>query len=89
MQRFLLLFGVVKENSGTILRADVRALAVESCWVVALPEDRQQLRIRDLGGVELNFDCLGLAGRSGADLLVGRINLGAARVPDGLPRNSL
>jgi hypothetical protein len=51
----------------------VRALAVQGGRVVRLPEDFEQLVVGDFRGVKFDFRDLGVAGRLGADLLVGRI----------------
>src|SRR5665213_264414 len=53
--RFFLLLSIVKEDRGAVLRAAVRPLAIQLGWVVALPESGQQLKIRNLLGIELDF----------------------------------
>ena len=55
-QRFLrslgrsLLLGCTEEDSGTVLRAPVRALAVELRGVVVLPENFQQIGVATWAG---------------------------------------
>ena len=46
---FLLRCG--EENGGTVLGAEVRALAVDLGGIVILPEDFEQLLIGELGGI--------------------------------------
>src|SRR5437899_148939 len=53
-----------------------------------VPEDVEQLLVRDLLGVEGNLDRLGVACRVRADLLVGRILGAPAGVADAGPRDA-
>jgi hypothetical protein len=49
---------------------------------MAGPEDVEQVVVRDLLGVELDENGLGVPGASGADALVGWVIGGAARISD-------
>ncbi len=74
---------VVIEDSGAVLVADVRSLAVQGCRIMVRPEDFQQSRIGRDGGVELDFDDFGVAGVMGADRFVGGVRGLAAFIADG------
>ncbi len=74
------LFLVAVENSRTVLRAHIRTLPIQCCWVMDGEENLQNLPIRNLGRIEAHLDCLSVAGLAGADLLVGRIDSGATCV---------
>ena len=74
--QFLLLVAI--QNDGAIRRAFVRALTVQRRRVVRLPENFQQLVVGNLRGIKFNLRHLGMAGRLGADFLIGRIFRGAA-----------
>ncbi|KIU01644.1 hypothetical protein QU38_00570, partial [Staphylococcus aureus] len=63
-----------------ILGADVVALAVELGRIVRRQEDVEDLAIADLVGIEAHPDRLGMAGRAGADFLVGRVFLGPSDI---------
>lgn len=78
----LLLLGIVEEDGGTVLGADVGSLAVHGGWIVALPESGQQLQIGDLVRVEFHVDGFRVAGGTGADFFIGRIELGTAGITD-------
>jgi len=75
----LLLLAVV-EDGGAVLRADVRALAIQRRRVVHAEKDVQQVAERDNRGVERDVDDLGVARRAAADLTVRRVDDVAARV---------
>src|SRR5208282_6564963 len=60
----------VEEDGGAILRAPVRALAVELRGIVVLPENFEQVGVANLGGIEINFYGLGVAGAIGANFFV-------------------
>ncbi len=68
------------EDSGTVLRPHIRALTVEGGGVMDGEEDVQQVGKGDDGRVESDFDDLGVAGETGAYLLVG----GVGFVPAGV-----
>ena len=68
-----LLLGTVIEDRRAILRADVGALAVEGGRVVDREEDVEQVFERDDLGIERDLYDLGVAGGSGADVLVRRV----------------
>src|SRR3979490_2199840 len=72
----------MKEDSRTILLAPVRPLPVELRGIVVLPEDVEQLVIRKLGGIVIEFDRFGMTGRIRAHRLIGRIGRIAAGVAD-------
>src|SRR5205085_3634555 len=84
-RRDLLLLGIVEEDHRAVLVADVPALAVELGRVVLGPEDLEQLLVRDLLRVVGDLDDLRVAGRVGADVLVGRVLERAALVADLCP----
>ena len=74
------LLGRVDVDQRAVLRADVVPLAHALGRVVALPEDPQHLLVARLRRVEDGEHDLDVAGAAGADLLVGRLRHGAARV---------
>src|ERR1700683_1001505 len=63
--RLGLLLRRVVEDGGAVLRAPVRALAVELRGVVILPENFQQVGVANLRGIEFHFYRLGVAGTIG------------------------
>ena len=65
-----LLLRRVEEDGRAILRAPVRALAVEGSGVVECKKRVQELLKADLRGVEIYLDDLGVAGLVGANVLV-------------------
>src|SRR5262249_10970277 len=65
-----------------VLRSDVVALTHALSRVVVLPEDLEQLLVRDLRRVINDLYDLGVSGTPGAGLLVGRVGGEAARVAD-------
>lgn len=81
--RFGFLFGIVIENRGAVLRADVGSLAIERGGIVVLKKRGDEFAIGNLSGVEFDFDGFGVAGRAGADVFVGGIFFRAAGVADG------
>src|SRR4029079_15618169 len=62
---------------------DIVALAHGLGRIVGLPEDAQQLVVRDLGRIEDHADGLGVARATRADLLVRGVGGVAALVADG------
>lgn len=68
------------ENDRTILRSDVVALAVQSRRVMGKEKDSQQVLVRNDRRIKFNFCRFGVAGRSTADLFIGRIRNRAARI---------
>ena len=70
-RRFLL--RRVWEDRGTILRADIVALAVELRRIVSGEEDVEYLLIAYRVRIEGETDGLGMAGAAAADLLVSRV----------------
>ena len=66
-----LLLRRVEEDGRAVLRAPVRALAVEGGGIVQGEEGVEQLLVADLGGVEFQLDHFGVAGLVGADVPVG------------------
>jgi hypothetical protein len=65
-----LLLRRVEEDGRAILRAQVRPLAVEGGGVMKCEEGIQQLLIRDLRGIEVQLDYLGVAGLVRAHVFV-------------------
>ena len=78
----LLLLDAVKEDRRAVLRSDVGTLAVERRRIVTIPKQVEQAIVVDDGRVELNPHGLGVAGRTGANLLVGWVLDSAAGVAD-------
>ena len=70
-RRQFLRFAVIKDE-GAVLRALVRALAIERGWIMRLPENVEQLLVGDSGRVKFDLGHLGVAGGAGAYLFVGR-----------------
>jgi len=68
-----LLRRVVVEDDGTVLRAFIRALAVEGGGVVGLPEDAEEFGVGNFGGVKGDLGHLGVAGVAAADVGVGGV----------------
>jgi len=77
-----LLFGVVIENRGTILRSRVGPLPVQLRGIVVLPEDIQQLFIGNLGRIIVDLDRFGMPGAIRTNIFVRRILHLPARVTD-------
>ena len=67
-----LLLLILREDRGTVLRADIIALAIELCRVVRREEDVEQLVVADLIGIEGDADGFRMPGVAAADLLVRR-----------------
>src|SRR6185437_9751840 len=86
--RKLLLFLVVVEDCGAILRAHIRALAIERGWVVVVPEDVEKSVVAHQRRVVLDLDHLCVSGGVAADLFIGRIWLGSAFVACGRGSNA-
>ena len=80
---FALLFAFV-EDCRSVLRSLIVSLAIERRWVVGLPMDLKQLRIRNLFWIELDLDDLCMSGFAGTDLLIGRV----LDVPAGVTRDN-
>jgi len=70
------------KNYRSILRADVRALAVPRRRVVVRPENVQKFVVADLRWIELHFYDFGMSGLVGANILICRVLLCAPRIPD-------
>src|SRR5271156_1757631 len=81
--RFLLLLRVMIKNRRPVLRAHVRPLPVHCSRVMTLPENRQQLQIRNLLRIKLHFHRLRVPGPSRANLFVIRILRRPARITHG------
>src|SRR5205807_3187664 len=79
-RRFLL--GGVEEDDGSILRSHVRALPVQLRGIVVFPEDAQQILIRNLGRIVLDFHHFRVPGPSRADILIRWVLEGAAGITD-------
>src|SRR5579863_109373 len=63
----------MKKDRRAILRTPVRPLPVELRGIVILPEHFEQLVIRKLRGIVLDFDRFGMASAVGADVFIARI----------------
>ncbi len=63
-----------------ILRANIRALPIQSCRIVNGEKYFQNFPKRDNIGVECEPDNFGMTGRARADLPIGRVRHGAARI---------
>src|SRR5580704_5315600 len=70
------------EDRRAVLAAEIEALAVAGGRIVDPPECLEQLRVADLGRVEPDLDCLGVAGAVPADPLVSRVRDVPAGIPD-------
>src|SRR3954453_11294358 len=68
------------ENRRPVLAADIRSLPTWRGRIVDLPEDIQQLLVRDAIRVEGNLDHFDMAGFVAADVLVGRVFLRSAQI---------
>src|SRR5207253_1254504 len=77
-----LLFGVMIENRGTILRSRVGPLPVQLRGIVVLPENVQQLFIRNLGRIIVDLDRFGMPGAIRTNIFVRRILHLPTRVTD-------
>ncbi len=71
---------VVIEDGGTVLRAHIPTLPVQCRRVVDGEENLENFPIGDLARIEGQLNGLAVAGGTGADFLVGRIDGGAACV---------
>ncbi len=60
-----LLFGVVVKNNRTVLRAHIVALAIELCGIMNLPENVQDLFVRDDVRIKLHLHDFGVTGCTG------------------------
>src|SRR5882724_310066 len=58
------------EDRSAVLRAPVRALAIQLGGIVVLPKNVQQLIVGNLAGIVIYFHRFGMAGAVGADLFV-------------------
>src|ERR1044072_3218293 len=67
-------------DAGTVLRADVVALAHALGRVVAFPEGLEQLFVRDLGRIVDHQHDLVVPGTAGADFLIGRVRRDRSRI---------
>jgi hypothetical protein len=86
-RRYALLGRVIK-NHGTILVADIGALAIQRSRIVIRPEDIEELIVADDRGIELNPHHFSVPGPVSAHIFVGWIFLRAARVTDGCIRHT-
>ena len=74
------LFFSERHDAGSVLGADVVALAVELGRVMDGEEDLEQGFVRDDGGVKLHLDHFGVSGCSAADRLIGRMRVWATGI---------
>ena len=63
----------MKENRGAVLRAPIGPLAVDLRGIVVLPENFQQIVVRDFRGIVFHFDRFGVAGAIGANFFIGGV----------------
>jgi hypothetical protein len=84
-----LLVGIVKENRGTILRAEIGTLSVQRGRIMILEKYSQQFPIGHALGIKFDLNGLGVTGSPRAHVLVGRILRCAACVADGGRGNAL
>src|SRR5579862_801072 len=70
----------MEKNLGPVLLADVRALAVQSGWIVAFPENSQQLFVVNLRRIVVDFNCFRVPRSARADIFITRIFQRSARV---------
>ena len=79
--RGLLLLRRMEKNCRAVLRAEIRALPVQLRGIVVLPENVQQVFIRDFGGIVLDFNRFGVTGPIAANVFIGwilRVSAGIA-----------
>jgi hypothetical protein len=76
------LFRRMIENYRPILGPYIRTLSVQRRWIVVRPENVQQLFVADLGRIILQLDHLSVSSFVSAHVLVGRVLLFTACVPD-------
>lgn len=60
--RFGFLFGVMIENRGAVLGAEIGSLAIERGGIVVLEKSGDKFAIGDLRGIEFDFHGFGVAG---------------------------
>src|SRR5579872_6126594 len=70
----------MKENRRTVLRAYIRSLTIQSCWIVNTPKEVQQFVIANLRWIECHLHHLGMAGFIGTNILISWILLVTAKV---------
>ena len=75
------LFGRIIKNHRSILRPNIRALAVHRRRVVVRPENIEELVVTDLSWIKLELDNFGVAGFVATDILIAGIVLVAAGIP--------
>jgi len=74
------LLGVESKHDAPVTIADVRALPIALGRIVDLPEDVQQLLVRETRGVVLDEHRLGVTGRVRAHFFVARVRRVPARI---------
>jgi hypothetical protein len=79
-RRFL--FRRMIENGRTILRADVRTLAIQGRRIMIRPENIEKLSITNLSGIKFHFHNLSVAGVVPANVFVGRVVFRSAGIAD-------
>jgi len=70
----------VDENRRAILRTHIRPLAIDGRWIVAAPEDIEQLGEADFLRIKRHLHGFGMSGAVAADLAIGGIGLGPAGI---------
>src|SRR6185437_17016980 len=84
-----LLVGAVRVNRRAVLRPGIVPLPHPLRRVVVLPEHAQELVVADALRIEHHLHHFGVAGETRADLAVGRVRRGPARVADGGAEDAL
>src|SRR5437868_3267063 len=68
------------ENCRPVLRSEVRALPVQLRGIVVLPENIEQVSVRNFCRIIFNFNSLGMSGAVRANVFVSRV----PQVPTGI-----
>src|SRR2546430_13324258 len=63
----------MNEDRRAVLGTEVGPLTIQLSRIVVLPENFQQLVVRQLGWIVVHFHSLGVSGAIGADVFVSRI----------------
>ena len=77
------LFTITGENDRTILRTEIRVLAVDSGWIMTIPEYFQQLVVGNDRGIKFNTHDFGVTCSVGTDLGICGIGNTTPHIADG------